>query len=69
MDRLLMAQTANGDRLIKRVVIVARLFYHTAMVLLAQINPMMEREVKEMGDLAALHSQQICGIVVPLKDR
>jgi len=60
---------ADDSRLIKRVVIVARLFYHTAMVLLAQINPRVEREIKEMGDLATLHSQQICGIVAPLKDR
>ncbi|KAF2143900.1 uncharacterized protein K452DRAFT_307252 [Aplosporella prunicola CBS 121167] len=55
--------------LIKRATIVARLFYHTAMCLLAQTNPIMSKDVDEMKDLLRAHSQQICGIVAHVKDR
>lgn len=55
--------------LIKRSTIVARLFYHTAMCLLAQINPIESKEGNEMRDLLQRHSQQICGIVAHVKDR
>jgi hypothetical protein len=55
--------------LIKRTTIVARLFYHTAMVLLAQINPYMPVETEEMRDMQNRHSTQICGIVAHVKDR
>ncbi|KAF2838899.1 hypothetical protein M501DRAFT_934835 [Patellaria atrata CBS 101060] len=54
--------------LIKRTTIVARLFYHTAMCLLAQINPVMSSEVEEMRELQQRHSQQICGITAHVKD-
>ncbi|KAI9683622.1 MAG: hypothetical protein M1829_004926 [Trizodia sp. TS-e1964] len=55
--------------LIKRTTIVARLFYHTAMVLLPQINPLMSKDSGEMADLLMQHSRQICGIVSQNKDR
>lgn len=55
--------------LIKRTTIVARLFYHTALCLLAQINPVMPIDVEEMKELQQRHSQQICGIVAHVKDR
>lgn len=55
--------------LVKRTTIVARLFYHTAMCVLAQIHPMMGREVREMFDLEQAHAHQICGIVAHVKDR
>lgn len=55
--------------LIKRTTIVARLFYHTALCLLAQINPVMQANEREMHDLQQQNSQQICGIVAHVKDR
>ncbi|EOD46632.1 putative c6 zinc finger domain-containing protein [Neofusicoccum parvum UCRNP2] len=55
--------------LIKRTTIVARLFYHTAMCLIAQINPIQSKDGDEMRDLLQRHSQQICGIVAHVKDR
>lgn len=55
--------------LIKRTTIVARLFYHTAMTLLAQINPIMSKEVDEMRDMQHRHANQTCGIVAHVKDR
>ncbi|KAI9721930.1 MAG: hypothetical protein M1812_001887 [Candelaria pacifica] len=55
--------------LIKRTTIVARLFYHTAMCLLAQMNPTMSTDVDEMHDMQMSHAHQICGIVVHVKDR
>lgn len=55
--------------LIKRTTVIARLFYHTAMVLLAQINPVMTTQTPEMSALEQHHSHQICGIVAHVKDR
>ncbi|KAJ9644488.1 hypothetical protein H2199_003451 [Coniosporium tulheliwenetii] len=55
--------------LIKRTTIVARLFYHTALCLLAQINPIMSVEHEEMNDMQQKHANQICGIVAHVKDR
>lgn len=55
--------------LIKRTTIIARLFYHTAMVLLAQINPIMTKEAPDMQNLEQHHAHQICGIVAHVKDR
>lgn len=60
---------ADRSRLIKRTTITARLFYHTAMCLLAQINPIVSSDVQEMHDLQTSHSRQICGIVAHVKDR
>lgn len=56
--------------LIKRTAIVARLFYHTAMLLLSQINPYFSVGVPgEMADLQSRHAQMICGIAAHVKDR
>ncbi|KAL9089424.1 MAG: hypothetical protein Q9165_005745 [Trypethelium subeluteriae] len=55
--------------LIKRTTIIARLFYHTAMVLLAQINPVMSLDTEEMGEMQKQHANLICGIVAHVKDR
>ena len=56
-------------RLIKRATIVGRLFYHTAMTLLAQINPLLSKESEEMNHLQMTHAHQICGITAHVKDR
>ncbi|OCK78946.1 hypothetical protein K432DRAFT_300879 [Lepidopterella palustris CBS 459.81] len=74
MAYLYPGQTISGSAfpevwLIKRTTIVARLFYHTAMCLLAQINPIMGPETDEMRELQQRHSQQICGITAHVKDR
>lgn len=55
--------------LIKRTTIVARLFYHTVMVLLAQCNPLQPRTTAEMWEMERTHSQTICGISAHVKDR
>ncbi|RPB27228.1 hypothetical protein L211DRAFT_617693 [Terfezia boudieri ATCC MYA-4762] len=55
--------------LIKRCTIVARLFFHTAMVLLAGINPTLPRDTTEMDEMAMQHAHQICGITAHVKDR
>ncbi|KAF2473874.1 uncharacterized protein BDR25DRAFT_125792 [Lindgomyces ingoldianus] len=67
-------QTLSGSAfpevwLIKRTSIVARLFYHTCMCLLAQINPVAGPDDPEMHDLQHRHSQFICGISAHVKDR
>lgn len=53
----------------KRSTIVARMFYHTAQLLLAQINPYYSTENLEMAELQSRHSQMICGIAAHVKDR
>ncbi|KAI9801771.1 MAG: hypothetical protein M1825_003143 [Sarcosagium campestre] len=55
--------------LIKRTTIVARLFYHTAMCLLAQINPCVASTNEAMHEMQVTHSHQICGIAAHVKDR
>lgn len=56
--------------LVKRTTIVARLFYHTAMLLLSQINPFLSIETsEEMISMQRRHSQMTCGIVAHVKDR
>ena len=55
--------------LVKRSTIVARLFYHTAQLLLAQIHPYYGSDNLEMADLRERHSQIICGIAAHVKDR
>ncbi|KAF2275557.1 uncharacterized protein EI97DRAFT_64083 [Westerdykella ornata] len=55
--------------LIKRTAIVARLFYHTAMCLLAQLNPLQSPSDPEMHELQQQHSRFICGIAAHVKDR
>jgi hypothetical protein len=56
--------------LIKRPTIVARLFYHTALLLLSQMNPVAPLNVsRDMRDMQQEHSLLICGIVAHFKDR
>ena len=55
--------------LIKRTTIVARLFYHTGMCLLAQTHPIMSTRTAEMHDLQQTHAHDLCGIVAHVKDR
>ena len=56
--------------LVKRSTIVARLFYHTGQLLLAQINPYYNPSNNtEMADMQTRHSQMICGIAAHVKDR
>ncbi|TKA64813.1 hypothetical protein B0A55_10551 [Friedmanniomyces simplex] len=55
--------------LVKRTAIVARLFFHTAQLLLAQTHPYYGNDNLEMTELAKRHSNMICGIVAHVKDR
>ena len=55
--------------LIKRSTIVARLFYHTVMILLAQIHPYLGPEVQDMHEMQQRNCQMVCGIVAHVKDR
>lgn len=64
-------QTASNSAfpevwVIKRTSIVARLFYHTAVVLLSQNNPV---SAGTMRELELHHAHMICGIVAHGKDR
>ncbi|KUI63509.1 Adhesion and hyphal regulator 1 [Cytospora mali] len=57
--------------LIKRAAIVGRLFYHTAMCLLAQINPLKHphHDDDETRTIQLHHAHQVCGIVAHTKDQ
>lgn len=55
--------------LIKRTSIVARMFYHTGMCLLAQTHPVLSTRTPEMHDLQQSHAHDLCGIVAHNKDR
>jgi hypothetical protein len=54
--------------IIKRNAVIARLFYHTALCLLASINPN-QSEFESMQALKLYHAHQICGITAHVKDR
>ena len=74
MAYLYPGQTLSGSAfpevwLIKRASIVARLFYHTCMCLLAQINPLYNSDTPDMHNMLTEHSQLICGISAHVKDR
>ena len=60
---------ANKSRLIKRATIVGRLFYHTAMTLLPQLNPMVSKDSEDMRSMQQNHAHSICGITAHVKDR
>lgn len=55
--------------IIKRCAIVARLFYHTALVVMSQINPYGASQADEMQRMKTSNAHQICGITGNLKDR
>lgn len=56
------------SRLIRRAAVVGRLFYHTAMCLLAQINPLNPRDSEENREAQLHHAHQVCGIIAHTKD-
>ncbi|KAJ9143098.1 C6 zinc finger domain-containing protein [Pleurostoma richardsiae] len=55
--------------LIKRAAIIGRLFYHTAMCVLAQIAPISSREPEGTRAMLLQHAHQVCGIVAHTTDR
>ncbi|KAL9125138.1 MAG: hypothetical protein Q9217_005615 [Psora testacea] len=58
--------------LIKRTTIVARMFYHTGVCLLAQTNPLAssnQQVMQEMQNLEMHNARELCGIVAHVKDR
>ncbi|KAK3062500.1 hypothetical protein LTR53_019334, partial [Teratosphaeriaceae sp. CCFEE 6253] len=75
MGFLLAQQTTSASVfpevwLVKRTAVVARLFFHTALLLLAQTHPYHGvGESAEMAELARRHANLICGIVAHVKDR
>ncbi|EMD95759.1 hypothetical protein COCC4DRAFT_156489 [Bipolaris maydis ATCC 48331] len=74
MAYLYPGQTISGSAfpevwLIKRASIIARLFYHTSLVLLAQINPVQAASEPEMWAMLEQNSKFICGISAHVKDR
>ncbi|KAF2855823.1 hypothetical protein T440DRAFT_164260 [Plenodomus tracheiphilus IPT5] len=74
MAYLYPGQTISGSAfpevwLIKRASIIARLFYHTSLVLLAQINPIQGPNEPEMWNMLEQNSKFICGISAHVKDR
>ncbi|KAF3766886.1 hypothetical protein M406DRAFT_254673 [Cryphonectria parasitica EP155] len=56
--------------LIKRSALVGRLFYHTAMCLLAQINPLLaiRDDDEEARKVQLHHAHQVCGIAAHTQD-
>ncbi len=57
------------SRLVKRPAIIGRLFYHTAMCLLAQIHPVEPRDSEDNRVSQLLHAHHVCGIVAHTKDK
>ena len=60
------------DRLIKRATVVARMFYHTALIVLTQTNPMVaisQQEMVEMQEMQMHNARECCGIIAHVKDR
>lgn len=55
--------------LIKRAAVIGRLYYHTAMCLLAQIDPLSSRDNEQNRTIQIHHAHQVCGIVAHTKDR
>lgn len=74
MAYLYPGQTISGSAfpevwLVKRASIVARLFYHTCLVLLAQLNPLQGPNDPDMWAMLEQNSKFICGISAHVKDR
>jgi hypothetical protein len=68
------SQTISGSAfpevwLIKRTSIIARLFYHTCMCLLAQTHPVAAPQDPKLRAMLEEHSVLICGISAHVKDR
>ena len=60
---------ANKVSLTGRASHVGQLFYHTAMCLLAQVNPLASKEDPEMNEMMMNHANEICSIVAHSEDR
>ena len=63
---------ADADRLVKRATVVARMFYHTALIVLAQTNPMMvmnQQDMQDMQEMQMHNARECCGIIAHVKDR
>ena len=51
--------------------VIARMFYHTALICLAQTNPMIsvsQDEVRDMQNMQMQDAQTLCGIIAHVKD-
>jgi len=51
---------------------VARMFYHTAIIVLAQTNPMAsvsQQEMQDMQEMQMHNARECCGIIAHVKDR
>lgn len=62
----------NLGRLIKRATVVARMFYHTAFILLSQTNPLAsvsQQEMQDMQEMRMNNARETCGIIAHVKDR
>lgn len=63
---------ADARRLVKRATVVARMFYHTALIVLAQTNPMMvmnQQDMQDMQEMQMHNARECCGIIAHVKDR
>ena len=72
LSHLVKPCTIDQSRLIKRTTIIARMFYHTGVCLLAQTNPIASTSpqvMQEMQNLEMHHAREVCGIVAHVKDR
>ena len=68
----ILCSLTHKDRLIKRATVVARMFYHTAIILLAQTNPLVSVSQQEMNDMQEMqmhNARETCGIIAHVKDR
>lgn len=55
--------------IVRRTATMARLLYHTGLVLLARTNPTLPRSSREMREMELENALLICGIVAHNKDR
>lgn len=62
-------QLIDWFRLLKTPAILGRLYYHTAMCLLAQVNPMESRDSEDNRVSQLLHARHTCGIIAHTNDR
>lgn len=59
----------DTSRLLRRAAIIARLYYHTSMCLLMQINPRNPRDSDKNVTAQLDHAHQVCGILAHSADR
>lgn len=63
------AYKCYSNRLISGHAVIARLFYHTARILLAKSHPLGSELHAEMRNMQQTHAYDLCGIVSQVKDR